>query len=85
MTERMWIVPIRFWEYSDLETIEVTIKESSHVYGMHSGYGHNVYVDRSRCFATPEEANREIARLREEYNAELDRQTAEIMKQLGVF
>lgn len=57
--------------------------ESAHVYVYHDGYGHNVYMDRSRTFASREEAIADAHRRIAEKDAAEDAQMELIMQRMA--
>jgi hypothetical protein len=62
--QKLFFVPIRYWEEKEPETGHLVVDKdhprddptAAHVYVYHDGYGHNVYMDRARTFATRDEA-----------------------------
>ncbi len=87
--QKLFFVPIRYWETQEPETGHLVIDgdhpynlDSAHVYVFHDGYGHGVYMDRNRTFATREEAIARANEMKAEKDAEEDRQLDLMMQRM---
>jgi hypothetical protein len=82
--QKLYITPIRFWETAEPETAILVEPDngSTHLMVFHDGYGHNVYVQKDKTFATPEEVAKDIEIKLAAREAEIETEVNEIIERI---